>query len=81
MRSSSTIPSDPGKLTAGASAAVITSLPLAQTLIKRLDGSRWNALVKPGKRLAVGDVVRFGSEAGVFPRTARRHGGSQGGGR
>ena len=35
------------------------------TLIKRLDGSRWNALVKPAKRLAVGDVVRFGSEGRV----------------
>src|SRR5271166_1447544 len=36
--------------------------PIAATLIKRLDGSRWNALVKPGRRLAVGDMVRFGSE-------------------
>jgi S-adenosylmethionine:tRNA ribosyltransferase-isomerase len=35
------------------------------TLIKRLDGSRWSALAKPGKRLAVGDVVRFGSEGRV----------------
>ena len=35
------------------------------TLIKRLDGSRWVALAKPGKRLAVGDVVRFGSEGKV----------------
>jgi S-adenosylmethionine:tRNA ribosyltransferase-isomerase len=32
------------------------------TLVKRLDGSHWNALAKPGKRLSVGDVVRFGSE-------------------
>jgi S-adenosylmethionine:tRNA ribosyltransferase-isomerase len=38
---------------------------VAATLIKRLDGSRWNALVKPGKRLAVGDVMRFGSEGRV----------------
>ena len=38
---------------------------IAATLINRLDGSRWNALVKPGKRLAVGDVVRFGSEGRV----------------
>jgi S-adenosylmethionine:tRNA ribosyltransferase-isomerase len=38
---------------------------VAATLIKRLDGSRWNALMKPGKRLAVGDVVRFGSEGRV----------------
>jgi S-adenosylmethionine:tRNA ribosyltransferase-isomerase len=35
---------------------------IAATLIKRLDGSRWLALARPGKRLAVGDVVRFGSE-------------------
>jgi S-adenosylmethionine:tRNA ribosyltransferase-isomerase len=35
------------------------------TLIKRLDGSRWRALVRPGKRLAPGDVVRFGSEGRV----------------
>jgi S-adenosylmethionine:tRNA ribosyltransferase-isomerase len=35
------------------------------TLVKRLDGSRWNALVRPGKRLAPGDVVRFGSEGRV----------------
>src|SRR5208283_1096819 len=38
---------------------------IAATLIKRLDGSCWNALVKPGKRLTVGDVVRFGSEGRV----------------
>ena len=35
------------------------------TLIRRLDGSRWRALVKPAKRLAVGDVVRFGAEGRV----------------
>ncbi len=38
---------------------------IAATLVRRLDGSRWNALVKPGKRLAVGDVIRFGSEGRV----------------
>jgi S-adenosylmethionine:tRNA ribosyltransferase-isomerase len=38
---------------------------IAATLIKRLDGSRWQALVKPAKRLAVGDVVRFGGEGRV----------------
>jgi S-adenosylmethionine:tRNA ribosyltransferase-isomerase len=32
------------------------------TLVKRLDGSHWNALVRPAKRLALGDVVRFGAE-------------------
>ncbi|MEH2468737.1 S-adenosylmethionine:tRNA-ribosyltransferase-isomerase (queuine synthetase) [Nitrobacteraceae bacterium AZCC 2299] len=35
------------------------------TLIKRLDGSRWQALVKPAKRLIPGDTVRFGSEGRV----------------
>ncbi len=38
---------------------------IAATLIGRLDGSRWRALVKPAKRLAVGDVVRFGGEGRV----------------
>ena len=38
---------------------------IAATLIKRLDGSRWLALVRPAKRLGVGDVVRFGSEGRV----------------
>jgi S-adenosylmethionine:tRNA ribosyltransferase-isomerase len=35
------------------------------TLIKRIDGSRWQALVKPAKKLAVGDFVRFGNEGRV----------------
>src|SRR6478752_10394544 len=35
------------------------------TLIKRLDGSRWRALVKPAKKLSQGDVVRFGNEGRV----------------
>jgi S-adenosylmethionine:tRNA ribosyltransferase-isomerase len=35
------------------------------TLVKRLDGSRWNALMRPAKRLAAGDVVRFGAEGRV----------------
>jgi len=34
-------------------------------LIRRLDGSRWVALAKPGKRLHVGDTVRFGDEGRV----------------
>ena len=38
---------------------------IAATLIKRLDGSRWRALVKPAKRLATGDVLRFGAEGRV----------------
>src|SRR3954453_19331976 len=35
------------------------------TLIKRLDGSRWQALVKPAKKLSPGDLVRFGNEGRV----------------
>src|SRR5215468_7062750 len=35
------------------------------TLIKRLDGSRWQALVRPAKKLATGDRIRFGNEGKV----------------
>src|SRR3981189_1833287 len=35
------------------------------TLIKRIDGSRWQALVRPAKKLSQGDVVRFGNEGRV----------------
>jgi S-adenosylmethionine:tRNA ribosyltransferase-isomerase len=35
------------------------------TLIKRLDGSRWQALVKPARKLTAGDTVRFGEEGRV----------------
>jgi S-adenosylmethionine:tRNA ribosyltransferase-isomerase len=35
------------------------------TLHQRLDGARWRAFAKPGKRLAVGDVIRFGPEGKV----------------
>jgi len=35
------------------------------TLIKRLDGSRWQALVRPARKLSPGDVVRFGNEGKV----------------
>ena len=35
------------------------------TLHRRLDGARWRAFVKPGKRLVAGDIVRFGSEGKV----------------
>jgi S-adenosylmethionine:tRNA ribosyltransferase-isomerase len=35
------------------------------TLTQRLDGSRWRAFVRPAKKLAVGDVVRFGEEGKV----------------
>jgi S-adenosylmethionine:tRNA ribosyltransferase-isomerase len=42
-----------------------TEPKIAATLIKRLDGSRWQALVKPAKKLSQGDVVRFGNEGRV----------------
>jgi S-adenosylmethionine:tRNA ribosyltransferase-isomerase len=35
------------------------------TLIKRIDGSRWQALVKPARKLSEGDVLRFGNEGRV----------------
>jgi S-adenosylmethionine:tRNA ribosyltransferase-isomerase len=42
-----------------------TEPKIEATLIKRLDGSRWQALVKPAKKLSQGDVVRFGNEGRV----------------
>lgn len=42
-----------------------TEPKIEATLIKRLDGSRWQALVKPAKKLTQGDVVRFGNEGRV----------------
>ena len=42
-----------------------TEPKIEATLIKRLDGSRWQALVKPARKLTEGDVVRFGNEGRV----------------
>jgi S-adenosylmethionine:tRNA ribosyltransferase-isomerase len=42
-----------------------TEPKIEATLIKRLDGSRWQALVKPAKKLAQGDILRFGNEGKV----------------
>ncbi len=42
-----------------------TEPKIEATLIKRLDGSRWQALVKPAKKLARGDIIRFGNEGKV----------------
>src|ERR1700752_2594833 len=42
-----------------------TEPKIEATLIKRLDASRWQALFKPAKKLARGDVVRFGNEGKV----------------
>jgi S-adenosylmethionine:tRNA ribosyltransferase-isomerase len=35
------------------------------TLIRRIDGSRWRAFVRPAKKLAAGDIIRFGEEGKV----------------
>jgi S-adenosylmethionine:tRNA ribosyltransferase-isomerase len=42
-----------------------TEPKIEATLIKRLDGSRWQALVKPARKLAPGDTIRFGHEGRV----------------
>jgi S-adenosylmethionine:tRNA ribosyltransferase-isomerase len=42
-----------------------TEPKIEATLIKRLDGSHWQALVKPAKKLTTGDTVRFGNEGRV----------------
>src|SRR5712664_1905833 len=42
-----------------------TEPKIEATLIKRIDGSRWQALVKPARKLSEGDVVRFGNEGKV----------------
>src|SRR5258705_5960252 len=42
-----------------------TEPKIEATLIKRLDGSRWQALVKPAKKLSQGDVGRFCHEGQV----------------
>jgi S-adenosylmethionine:tRNA ribosyltransferase-isomerase len=42
-----------------------TEAEVGATLVRRLDGSRWRALVRPAKRLQRGDVVRFGEEGRV----------------
>jgi len=39
--------------------------PIEATLHRRLDGSRWRAFAKPGKRLQEGDIIRFGTEGRV----------------
>ena len=42
-----------------------TEPAIEATLHQRLDGARWRAFVRPAKRLAPGDVVRFGEEGKV----------------
>lgn len=42
-----------------------TSVAVEATLVKRLGPDRWRAFAKPGKRLRVGDRVRFGHSGGA----------------
>ena len=42
-----------------------TEPAIEATLHQRLDGARWRAFVRPAKRLAPGDLVRFGEEGKV----------------
>lgn len=42
-----------------------TEPKIEATLIERLDGSRWQALVKPARKLVQGDRIRFGNEGKV----------------
>jgi len=42
-----------------------TEPKIEATLIKRLDGSRWQALARPAKKLEPGDTIRFGNEGRV----------------
>jgi S-adenosylmethionine:tRNA ribosyltransferase-isomerase len=42
-----------------------TEPKIEATLIKRLDGSRWRAFVRPAKKLEKGDIIRFGDEGKV----------------
>jgi S-adenosylmethionine:tRNA ribosyltransferase-isomerase len=56
-----------------------TEPKIEATLTRRLDGSRWNAFVRPAKKLKAGDVIRFGDEGkvcflGQLDATAERKG-------
>jgi S-adenosylmethionine:tRNA ribosyltransferase-isomerase len=42
-----------------------TEPAIEATLHRRIDGSRWRALVKPARKLQAGDIVRFGEEGRV----------------
>ncbi len=42
-----------------------TEPKIEATLHRRIDGSHWLAFARPGKRLDVGDVIRFGTEGRV----------------
>jgi S-adenosylmethionine:tRNA ribosyltransferase-isomerase len=42
-----------------------TEPKIEATLTERIDGSHWRAFVRPAKKLAAGDVIRFGEEGKV----------------
>src|SRR6516164_6301614 len=42
-----------------------TEPKIEATLIKRIDGSRWQALARPARKLVEGDRIRFGNEGRV----------------
>jgi S-adenosylmethionine:tRNA ribosyltransferase-isomerase len=42
-----------------------TEPKIEATLIKKLDGSRWQALARPARKLQPGDIIRFGNEGKV----------------
>src|SRR5689334_9631782 len=42
-----------------------TEPKIEATLTERLDGSRWRAFARPGKKLEPGDTIRFGDEGKV----------------
>jgi S-adenosylmethionine:tRNA ribosyltransferase-isomerase len=42
-----------------------TEPKIEATFVKRIDGSRWRAFVRPAKRLEPGDMIRFGAEGRV----------------
>ena len=56
----------PGSMQTGRPAKV------AFNLIKRIDGTRWRAFARPAKRLAQGDVVRFGAAGELTARVEAR---------
>ena len=65
IKSSSTTPRPLRPSSRAAAVGRETEPKIEATLIKRLDGSRWQALVKPAKKLEPGDVARFGNEGKV----------------
>jgi S-adenosylmethionine:tRNA ribosyltransferase-isomerase len=54
----------PGRL-AGTRTRDGSTVEVEVTLLERLDESHWHALAKPGRRLRVGDRLRFGHEGRV----------------